>query len=113
MRQRSSLQSDAPANQSTRNDWATLQTLLPYLWAWKWRVIFALGCLVLAKLANVGIPMVLKEIVDRLTPAAQPENAVLILPAALLIAYGLLRLSTTAFTELREFFFAQIGRAHV
>ena len=113
MRQRSSLQSDAPANQSTRNDWATLKTLLPYLWAWKWRVIFALGCLVLAKLANVGIPMVLKEIVDRLTPAAQPENAVLILPAALLVAYGLLRLSTTAFTELREFFFARVTQRAV
>lgn len=113
MRQRSSLQSDAPANQSTRNDWATLKTLLPYLWAWKWRVIFALGCLVLAKLANVGIPMVLKEIVDRLTPAAQPENAILMLPAALLIAYGLLRLSTTAFTELREFFFARVTQRAV
>ncbi|MFM7483178.1 MAG: ABC transporter transmembrane domain-containing protein, partial [Burkholderiaceae bacterium] len=113
MRHRSGLQSDPPANQSTRNDWATLQTLIPYLWEWKWRVIFALACLVMAKLANVGIPMVLKEIVDSLTPSAQTEHMVLILPAALLIAYGLLRLSTTAFTELREFFFARVTQRAV
>lgn len=113
MRHRSGLQSDPPANQSTRNDWATLQTLIPYLWEWKWRVIFALACLVMAKLANVGIPMVLKEIVDSLTPTTQTEHMVLILPAALLIAYGLLRLSTTAFTELREFFFARVTQRAV
>ncbi|MFM8464660.1 MAG: ABC transporter transmembrane domain-containing protein, partial [Burkholderiaceae bacterium] len=113
MRHRSGLQSDPPANQSTRNDWATLQTLIPYLWEWKWRVIFALACLVMAKLANVGIPMVLKEIVDSLTPTTHTEHMVLILPAALLIAYGLLRLSTTAFTELREFFFARVTQRAV
>jgi ATP-binding cassette subfamily B protein len=76
-------------------------------------VIFALACLVMAKLANVGIPMVLKEIVDSLTPTTQTEHMVLILPAALLIAYGLLRLSTTAFTELREFFFARVTQRAV
>jgi len=113
MRHRSGLQSDPPANQSTRNDWATLKTLIPYLWEWKWRVIFALACLVMAKLANVGIPMVLKEIVDSLTPTTQAEHVVLTLPAALLIAYGLLRLSTTAFTELREFFFARVTQRAV
>ena len=113
MRHRSGLQSDPPANQSTRNDWATLKTLIPYLWEWKWRVIFALACLVMAKLANVGIPMVLKEIVDSLTPTTQAEHMVLVLPAALLIAYGLLRLSTTAFTELREFFFARVTQRAV
>jgi len=113
MRHRSGLQSDPPANQSTRNDWATLKTLIPYIWEWKWRVIFALACLVMAKLANVGIPMVLKEIVDSLTPTTQAEHVVLILPAALLIAYGLLRLSTTAFTELREFFFARVTQRAV
>jgi ATP-binding cassette subfamily B protein len=67
----------------------------------------------MAKLANVGIPMVLKEIVDSLTPTTQTEHMVLILPAALLIAYGLLRLSTTAFTELREFFFARVTQRAV
>lgn len=113
MRHRSFSQSTAPANQSTRNDWATLKTLLPYLWEWKWRVIFAMACLVMAKMANVGIPMVLKEIVDSLTVSAQSANAILVLPIALLVAYGLLRLSTTAFTELREFFFARVTQRAV
>ena len=113
MRHRSFSQSNPPANQSTRNDWATLKTLLPYLWEWKWRVIFAIACLVLAKMANVGIPMVLKEIVDSLTVSPQSANAVLVLPVALLVIYGLLRLSTTAFTELREFFFARVTQRAV
>jgi ATP-binding cassette subfamily B protein len=113
MRHRSFSQSNPPANQSTRNDWATLKTLLPYLWEWKWRVIFAMACLVMAKMANVGIPMILKEIVDSLTVSPQSANAVLVLPMALLIAYGLLRLSTTAFTELREFFFARVTQRAV
>ena len=113
MRHRSFSQSNPPANQSTRNDWTTLKTLLPYLWEWKWRVVFAMACLVLAKMANVGIPMVLKEIVDSLTVSAPLANAVLVLPMALLVAYGLLRLSTTAFTELREFFFARVTQRAV
>ena len=113
MRHRSFSQSNPPANQSTRNDWATLKTLLPYLWEWKWRVIFAMACLVMAKMANVGIPMILKEIVDSLTVSPQSANAVLVLPMALLVAYGLLRLSTTAFTELREFFFARVTQRAV
>ena len=113
MQHRSFTQSIAPANQSTRNDWTTLKTLLPYLWEWKWRVIFAMACLVMAKMANVGIPMILKEIVDSLTVSPQSANAVLVLPMALLVAYGLLRLSTTAFTELREFFFARVTQRAV
>ena len=113
MRHRSFSQSNPPANQSTRNDWATLKTLLPYLWEWKWRVIFAMACLVMAKMANVGIPMILKEIVDSLTVSPQSANAVLVLPMALLVTYGLLRLSTTAFTELREFFFARVTQRAV
>ncbi|MBM3366085.1 MAG: ABC transporter ATP-binding protein/permease [Betaproteobacteria bacterium] len=113
MQHRSFSQSIAPANQSTRNDWATLKTLLPYLWEWKWRVVFAMACLVMAKMANVGIPMVLKEIVDSLTISAQSANALLVLPVALLVGYGLLRLSTTAFTELREFFFARVTQRAV
>ena len=113
MQHRSFTQSIAPANQSTRNDWTTLKTLLPYLWEWKWRVIFAMACLVMAKMANVGIPMILKEIVDSLTVSPQSANAVLVLPMALLVAYGLLRLSTTVFTELREFFFARVTQRAV
>ena len=81
-----------------RSDWHTVGTLLPYLLAYKGRVLLALGCLVAAKLANVGVPLVLKEIVDRLT--AVTVSQALALPLGLLAAYGALRLSTTAFTEL-------------
>ena len=104
---------DAPANQGTRNDWATLKTLFPYLWQWKWRVLLALGCLVLAKLANVAVPLVLKHLIDGLTITPERPASLLALPVGLLVGYGLLRLSTTAFTELREFFFAKVTQRAV
>ena len=97
MRRASSAPLPAPPDRAHRGDWRTIGTLLPYLLAYKGRVSLALGCLVAAKLANVGVPLMLKEIVDRLTVAG-PE--VLILPLGLLVAYGAMRLSTTAFTEL-------------
>ncbi len=92
-----------------RGDWATIGTLLPYLWEYKVRVVVALVCLVGAKLANVGVPLLLKRIVDSL----DPRTAVLFVPLALLVAYGLLRLSTTLFTELREFLFAKVTQRAV
>ncbi len=113
MRRYASNYPEAPANQGTRNDWATLKTLFPYLWAWKWRVLLALLCLVLAKVANVAVPMVMKELIDGLTITPQRPATLLALPAGLLVAYGLLRLSTTAFTELREFFFAKVTQRAV
>jgi ATP-binding cassette subfamily B protein len=85
--------------------------LLPYLLAYRGRVALALTCLIAAKVANVGVPLVLKQVVDRLTPG--PQGQVLVLPLALLAAYGALRLSTTAFTELREFFFAKVTQRAV
>jgi ATP-binding cassette subfamily B protein len=100
-----------PAARADRKDWQTLKTLLPYLWAYKGRVLFALGCLVAAKLATVSVPILLKEIVDRLAPAAQAATGVLLVPLALVAAYGLLRLSTSLFTELREFFFVNVTQA--
>ena len=104
---------EPPANQGTRNDWATLKTLLPYLWEWKWRVLLALSCLVMAKLANVGVPLVLKQLIDGLTIQPGHPALALVLPAGVLVAYGLLRLSTTVFTELREFFFAKVTQRAV
>ncbi len=96
---------------ATRGDWQTVRTLLPYLLAYKGRVVLALGCLIAAKLANVGVPLVLKQIVDGLT--LPPAGQMLVLPVALLVAYGLLRLSTTAFTELREYLFAKVTQRAV
>ena len=90
-----------------RSDWATLGRLLPYLWEYKWRVIAALGFMVAAKLANVGVPVLLKQLVDAMTIPPGSAQALLVVPVALLIAYGALRLSTSVFTELRELVFAK------
>src|SRR6266487_627813 len=108
MRRASAVPLPAPPDRAYRGDWHTIGTLLPYLSAYKGRVFLALGCLLAAKLANVGVPLVLKEVVDRLTA---PQA--LVLPLALLFAYGVLRLSTTAFTELREYLFAKVTQRAV
>ncbi len=113
MRHHARSHSDTPAHQGTRNDWGTLQTLVPYLWAYKWRVLLALVCLVSAKVANVGVPLVLKALIDSLSITPGQPASVMILPIGVLIAYGLLRLSTTVFTELREFFFARVTQRAV
>ena len=78
--------------------------LLPYLWEYKWRVLIAMVFLASAKLANVGVPLLLKSVVDALSPAQQ----VLALPLALLVAYGVLRLSTVLFAELRDVVFVRV-----
>ena len=90
-----------------RSDWSTLRRLFPYLWTYKWRVIAALAFMVGAKVANVGVPLLLKNLVDAMSFKPGDPQAVLIVPIALLIAYGLLRLSTSLFTELRELVFAK------
>jgi ABC-type transport system involved in Fe-S cluster assembly fused permease/ATPase subunit len=104
---------DAPPPPTTPRkrggDWRVLKSLLPYVWEFRWRVGLALVFMVSAKVANVGVPLVLKRIVDSLTH----ENAVLVVPFALLVAYGLLRLSTTLFTELRELTFAKVTQRAV
>ena len=84
-------------------------TLWPYLWAYKSRVMLALLALIAAKLANVGVPILLKSIVD----ALDGRTAALVVPLALLAGYGLLRLSTTAFTEMREYLFAKVTQRAV
>jgi ATP-binding cassette subfamily B protein len=84
-----------------------LRRLLPYLWHYKWRVMAALGFMIGAKLANVGVPLLLKELVDTMNPATREAAALLVVPLGLLLAYGLLRLSTSLFTELRELIFSK------
>ena len=90
-----------------RSDWSTLQRLFPYLWEYKWRVIAALSFMVGAKLANVAVPLLLKNLVDTMNIKATDPQALLVVPVALLFGYGLLRLSTSLFTELRELVFAK------
>lgn len=86
-------------------DWKTIRSLLPFLWEYKARIGFAGACLALAKLANVSLPLVLKHIVDALDTG---NNAVVLVPAALLMTYGALRLSTSFFGELRDVIFARV-----
>ncbi len=93
-----------------RSDWQTLRTLFPYLWRYKARVILALGFMVLAKVATVWIPLLLRDIVDHLT--AKPQ-ALLLVPVALIVAYGALRLASTAFGELRDAVFAKVAQGAI
>ena len=89
---------------AARAEWSTIRTLLPYLLVFKGRVALAMVLLVLAKLASVAVPLTLKEIVDAMN---QPQAA-LAVPVVLVIAYGLLRLFSTLFGELRDAVFAKV-----
>ena len=92
-----------------KGDWSTAKSLLPYIWQFRGRVALALGCLMLAKGANVGVPLLLKEIVDSLDQA----KAALVLPVFLLLGYGMLRLSSTLFAELRDVVFAKVAQRSI
>ncbi len=94
----------APTQPLTGSEWRVIPLLLPYLWEYRGRVAAALAFLVTAKLANVAVPLVLKEVVDGL----DAERAVLVVPAALLAIYGLLRFSTVLFAELRDLVFVRV-----
>jgi ATP-binding cassette, subfamily B, heavy metal transporter len=96
--------SAAPRQKLRGNEWRVLPLLAPYVLEYKWRVAAALACLIVAKLANVGVPLVMKEVVDRL----DPQIAVVAVPVALLAVYGLLRFSTTLFAELRDVVFIRV-----
>ena len=89
--------------------WLTLRTLFPYLWRYRLRVLLALACLVAAKVANVGVPLIFKQMIDGLSPGQQ----VLALPALLLALYGALRFANSLFTELREMLFARVTQRAV
>ncbi|RZU48224.1 ATP-binding cassette subfamily B protein [Fluviicoccus keumensis] len=98
---------DSEAPSGPRNDWQTLKTLFPYLWRYKTRVVLALSFLVLAKVAMVSIPLILKHIVDDLSNG---PKALLAVPVGLILAYGVLRLASTAFGELRDAVFAKVAQ---
>jgi ATP-binding cassette subfamily B protein len=92
---------DIPENTHYRQ---TFKLLIPYVWRFKWRALLALLLLVCAKVANVGVPLILKEVVDSL----DATQAVLVVPAFLLLAYGALRFMTVLFGELRDVVFARV-----
>ena len=93
------------APHTDRNDWQNIRLMLPFLWEYRGRVLVALACLVLAKLANVGIPLVLRDIVDALDATG---HTVLVLPVVLLLTYGLLKLASSLLNELRDALFAKV-----
>lgn len=93
----------------TRQDWQTIKNLFPYLWQFKYRVSFAIVCLVFAKLSSVTIPLYLKDIIDQLGLPAQT----LVLPVAALLGYGLARLTSSIFAELRDILFARVTQGAI
>lgn len=94
-----------------RRDWQTLKSLIPYIWAYKSRVLLALACLIGAKAANVTVPIIFKQLIDTLS--ITQEQAYIVVPAAILLAYGALRFSTSLLTELREVIFARVTQQAV
>lgn len=99
---------DLPAAKRQRGDWRVIRDLLPYLLEYKYRVLLAIGCLVAAKFANLGIPVMLKQIVDALDVRNNVASALLVVPIGLVVGYGMLRLSASLFAELRELLFARV-----
>jgi len=93
---------------SRGSDWRVIRDLLPYLLEYKCRVALALACLVAAKVTNLGIPILMKRLIDALNIKAAAPQAVLVVPLSLIIAYGLFRISASLFTELREALFARV-----
>ncbi|MBP6561980.1 MAG: ABC transporter ATP-binding protein/permease [Neisseriaceae bacterium] len=90
-------------------EWATIKSLLPFVWQFKWRVMLAIFCLVAAKVASVTLPLYLKDIVDQLSVA----NVALVLPIGALIGYGVARLSSSLFGELRDALFARVTNGSI
>jgi len=100
--------SSADSKTPQRGDWRVIRDLLPYLLEYRFRVIFALSCLIAAKFANLGIPILMKDLIDSLDVKAGSPQSLLVVPVGIIIAYGLLRISASIFTELREALFARV-----
>ena len=97
------------APHTERKDIKNIKRMLPFLWSYKGRVLFALLSLMLAKFATVGVPLVLKEIVDQLDLVLKNPQAIgMVLPLSLLLGYGALRLVNVMFSELRDAVFARV-----
>jgi ABC-type transport system involved in Fe-S cluster assembly fused permease/ATPase subunit len=96
-----------------RRDVGTIRTLLPYLWptgetGLRLRVVGALACLVIAKVATVWVPILYKRAVDALAP--EGVGAVVAVPVALIVGYGIVRITSALFAELRDALFAKVGQ---
>jgi ATP-binding cassette subfamily B protein len=89
-------------------DWSVVKQIWPYLTEFKRRVFLALMCLVLAKVASVGMPFILKQVVDNLDSQMGETSALVIVPIALLLAYGLIRLGNVLLGEIRDTLFGRV-----
>ena len=98
----------ADSKTAGRGDWRVIRDLLPYLLEYRFRVLIALSCLIAAKVTNLGIPIVLKDLIDSLNINVNSPQAVLVVPLGIIVAYGLLRIFASVFTELREALFAKV-----
>lgn len=108
MRHGHSSSGSLPAPSQGKADWKVIRELFPYLLEYKFRFGLAIACLVAAKFANLGIPILLKDLIDKLDIPANSAQALFVVPVALIIAYGLLRFSASLFTELRELIFSKV-----
>ena len=105
-------ENNSQAQARQHSDWQVIRNLMPYIWQFKARVIITLFCLIGAKVANLGVPIVLKKIVDALS-ITSTSQMLLVVPVSLIISYGLLRLSASLFGELRELIFAKVTESAV
>src|SRR3954453_3833741 len=94
----------APTQKMKGNEWRAVGSPVPYLLEYKGRVALAMACLITAKLANVAVPLIMKQVVDRL----DAQTALVAVPVALLALYGILRFSATLFGELRDVLFVPV-----
>jgi len=99
---------DHAVKQGKRTDWRVVGDLLPYLLAYKARVVLAIACLIAAKFANLGIPVLLKQLIDALDVRNNVSGALLVVPVGIITGYGLLRFSASLFSELREALFSRV-----
>ena len=102
----------APQKGFDKNSWGTIKTLGTYLWEFRIRIVVAVGFLILAKLAIIGIPIAIKQLVDWFDTSINP-NPIITVPIALLFVYGLLRLGNTLFEEVRNAIFARASQRSV
>ena len=105
-------ENNSQAQSRQHSDWQVIRNLMPYIWQFKARVIITLLCLIGAQVANLGVPIVLKKIVDALS-LSSTSQMLLVVPVSLIISYGLLRLSASLFGELRELIFAKVTESAV
>ncbi|KGJ97935.1 ABCB family ABC transporter ATP-binding protein/permease [Colwellia psychrerythraea] len=102
--------SSYPEQEVSSINWQAFKLILPYLFEYKKRIAFALLCLIFTKVASVYLPFILKDIVDTLdaNSADKQNSALVIVPLALVAAYGLVRLSIVVFAEVRDTLFGRV-----